>query len=81
MGVGEYNIPHQGVEHEVSALYVDEDHRHIVPTLLGIAHNFAQQQGAKLVPSQGLSPYSSAVVRNLKGRAWMPGQRAALRRC
>lgn len=73
---GNYKVAEMGVmnfgqsddEHEVSALYADEQHRHVVPTLLGIAQNAAQAAGKKLVPSNALSPYSGALVKGLKGR-------------
>lgn len=78
---GDYKVAEMGVlsfgesEHEVSALYADEQHRHVVPTLLGIAHNAAQAAGTKLIPSNALSPYSGALVKGLKQRGLVTDHR------
>lgn len=52
---------------------VDPRHRHIVPTMIGIAQREMSAYGMELQPSTDLSEHSSRLVRKLQGRGLVTG--------
>jgi hypothetical protein len=69
--VGEMTVVHSvhdSPNWKVDWLGVDPEHRHIVPTLLGVGQVDAEAEGKSLMPSHNLSEHSSRVVQHLQKR-------------
>lgn len=58
---------------EVYFMGVDPRHRHIVPTMIGLAQREMSASGMTLQPSTDLSADSSRLVRKLQGRGLVTG--------